>query len=407
MTSVLVSTVAANDPRRRRAARHEVQQTVNEGSVCDATLPASGAFCDAVTSPPDSGSGCWGGVEYLLWWRAGEPLPPLVTTSPVGTEKGEAGVLGQTDTTVLFGSDTLEGNARPGARITLGSWLNSRQTFGIEGRFFALGDTSLHYDTSETEFPIIARPFFNALTARQDSLVVAFPSVTTGFLELQSHAGVYGGDVFLRRTAIAHRCGQLDLIAGYQFTRVEGDLVIRSHSTSTAVGGTIPQGTTIELTDLFLTKNEFNAGLIGVIANYGRGSCSWELLAKVGMGTMAQQTAIKGATSITVPNTAPATSPNGLLAQPSNSGVFRDERFLACPEIGVRVRWEATLGVSITAGYSLIYLSDVFQAGDQIDFAVSPTQVPGPAAGEVRPWFPMQETEYWLHGFNLGVTCRF
>src|SRR5437016_2163211 len=40
----------------------------------------------------------WGQAEYLLMWIKGDPVPPLVTSSPAGTPMTSAGVLGAAST---------------------------------------------------------------------------------------------------------------------------------------------------------------------------------------------------------------------------------------------------------------------------------------------------------------------
>ena len=423
---LLGSAVAADATNKWRSPNDATYQTANQGSVveptrysgnrfpketatslrsdsCHQSLPASLFF----PPPPIATDRYWAEVEYLLWWRAGHSLPPLVTTSPIGTAEGDVGILGQDDTMIVLGGRAVEGRSRPGGRVTWGSWLNPCQTLGLGTRFFALDNTALRYQTAETENPIIARPFFNALTSRQDSFVAAFPNVTNGSVQVQGHSEIYGGDVFLRKAAMVNRCRRLDLIIGYQFGRIDDELAIGTRLTSIAEGGTILQGTQVELTDFFTTRNEFHGGSIGVISHFHGRSCCGELLAKVGLGTMAQQAVINGTTVTTVPNTSPTMNPTGLLAQPSNIGVFRKDQLVVCPEIGVKVTWQFSPCVSVTAGYSMIYWNDVVLSADQIDFVVNPIQIPGPTIGKMRPAFPMNETDFWVHGLTVGVMCRF
>ena len=54
--------------------------------------------------------------EYLLWWSNGNPLPPLVTTSPAGTPRPSAGVLGQPGTEIVYGAQTIDTEFNP-ARV--------------------------------------------------------------------------------------------------------------------------------------------------------------------------------------------------------------------------------------------------------------------------------------------------
>src|SRR5262249_47573832 len=90
---------------------------------------------DWVCGPPGR---IWVRADYLLWWTQGMHLPPLVTTSPVGTSIENAGVLGVPGTTVLFGDSNVNDDLRSGGKITLGAWVNHEQTWGVEGYFFGL-----------------------------------------------------------------------------------------------------------------------------------------------------------------------------------------------------------------------------------------------------------------------------
>ena len=121
----------------------------------------------------------WAKLEYLLWWRRGQPIPPLVTTSPADTPQEEAGVLGFDDTRVLLGGDTVGEVARPGGRITIGVGLDPLGCHAIEGRYFTLGESLITYTQESDGTPILARPFFNEATGTEASLLVAFPGFTT------------------------------------------------------------------------------------------------------------------------------------------------------------------------------------------------------------------------------------
>jgi hypothetical protein len=63
----------------------------------------------------------WVRGQYLLWSAKGDELPPLVTA---GTAQGAGGV--------LFGDRAVNHEARSGALIGLGYWLDPCQTYGIE-----------------------------------------------------------------------------------------------------------------------------------------------------------------------------------------------------------------------------------------------------------------------------------
>ena len=59
-------------------------------------------------------------VEYTAMWAKGALLPPLLTTSPSGTDREDAGVLGEAETDLLLGGKRLYDQGRNGGRITFG-----------------------------------------------------------------------------------------------------------------------------------------------------------------------------------------------------------------------------------------------------------------------------------------------
>ena len=88
----------------------------------------------------------WVQVDYLSWWGKGNPLPPLVTTSPVGTPQDQAGVLPVSATTaILYGNERVDQQTRNGGRINFGYWLIDGEFLGIEGQFLQLGQQNSNF----------------------------------------------------------------------------------------------------------------------------------------------------------------------------------------------------------------------------------------------------------------------
>src|SRR5580693_2099906 len=83
----------------------------------------------APPAPPSPGE-FWIGAEYLLWSTKGDKLPPLVTTSPVGTPQVSAGASGAPGTTVLFGNGTVGDGWRSGVRVRGGYWFDPQHSAG-------------------------------------------------------------------------------------------------------------------------------------------------------------------------------------------------------------------------------------------------------------------------------------
>lgn len=338
----------------------------------------------------------WASVEYLLWWRRGQNFPALVTTSPGGTAQGDAGVL--PDATVLFGNETIGEEARPGGRVTIGSWLDDCQTCGVEGRFFALGDGRVSYTADSATFPILARPFRDPITQTQEATLLAFPGFTgPGNVGIISNSNVLGGDFLCRWQAAQSATTKMDLLVGYQFSRIDEDFNINSATTAINVPG-IDAGTTFTTSERFLASNEFHAVQIGLAATYQK--CNWnvDLLAKLGFGKVRQVVNIGGETTIVTPGPAATTNTlPGPLAGAANSGQHVSDEFAVSPELGVNCRYSITECLDLGFGYSFIYWSSIAQAGNQIDSMLN--DPPGA--------FTLNSGSYWVHGLNVGANFRF
>ncbi|MCH8922065.1 MAG: BBP7 family outer membrane beta-barrel protein, partial [Planctomycetes bacterium] len=161
----------------------------------------------------------WGGGErlyargeYLRWKIQGNHVPALVTSSPTGTAQNQAGVLGFSTTTILFGDSNLHAEDRAGGRLTVGYWLSSDDVFGIEATYYQVESSSASFSTSSTGDPILARPFFNVdpnVGPGQDSSILAMagwvgtlPQFGATSVDLQGDVSVFAQNE-LRSGAIA------------------------------------------------------------------------------------------------------------------------------------------------------------------------------------------------------------
>jgi hypothetical protein len=340
-------------------------------------------------------------LDFLLWWRGDESLPPLVTTSTPGTPIEQAGILGDPNTTILYGAEAADNGATAGGRIMVGAWTDCEQTKGIGFRMFALGTSRSRYTDTSVDTPILARPFYNLTRDAADADVFAYPTETTGAVsvELASQAG--GGDFFLRRLFYADPGRRVDLLFGYQLARIDQELRIATTRTVVRDGGSIPFGTVVGSFDRFDTRNTFNAFAIGMIGEYDRGPITWRLLAKIGLGNMHQEVRINGATARTIPGLPTDTVNTGLFAQDSNSGTDSRDMFAVSPEVGINLAYHLSARVDLTAGYSFIYWNHFADAAGQIDPGIDTSGDPN----ATRPAFLFADSDYLLHGLNLGIQC--
>jgi hypothetical protein len=353
------------------------------------------------------GSGrMWGSAEFLLWWTRAGNVPPLATTRALG---GTNSIL----------DDGLGFGARPGARFTIGSWLNCDCTMGVELGYFFLNNGTQGLDATSSGAAgsaVLARPFFNVVTGRADEQLVASPGVARGTVRASANSNFQGADLNLfcnwccQSACCPTDCCQLDCapatryrvdwFVGPRWLQLDEDLVIAEQVTDARA--------TFTIVDRFETRNSFYGGQIGARAQYWRGRYFVNVLGKLALGNMHQEVRITGTTIIDRPGAVPSVQQGGLLAQPTNIGNYSRDVFVVVPEIGMNLGYQLTEHVCVFAGYTFLYVSNVVRPGDQIDLGVNPTQVPsanGPVGlvGPRRPAFAFHDTDFWAQGINLGV----
>lgn len=367
-------------------------------------------------------------ADYLSFWTKGNQLPPLVTTSPLGTPQSQAGVLPVSATTsILFGGDRVDLDQRNGGRINVGYWLIDGEFLGVEGQYFALEQGSTRFDRAsdfsggDPNAIILARPFVNVdpalLTPTEDAAIVAFPS---GFV-LGPGTGTLDGSVHVRTTADLQSAGalvrrlvwidftmqrRLDLLLGYRFFRVGDSVTINDASTFIPSAGPIPQ-TEFTSQDVFSSRNLFNGGEIGLkFQSHRFGRLMIETVTKCAFGNNEQITYINGYNTVTAGGVT-TQYVGGLLAQPTNIGTHTRNVFAILPEANANLRWDITCHLRATLGYTFVYINRVQRSGDAIDLDVNPTQFNGGMlVGPARPAFSSTDTPYWAHGVSGGVEYR-
>jgi Putative beta barrel porin-7 (BBP7) len=354
----------------------------------------------------------WAEADYLLWWMKGASLPPLVTTSPAGTPQARAGVLGVPGTVVLFGGSDVNADLHSGGRFTLGTWLDDSQRFGIEGDYFLLESKAAGFSASSGGNPILARPFFDVLSNRAASELVALPGLSTGSVSATaSSTGLVGADALLSANLCCGCNYRLDAIGGYRFLRLADRLGITEDLTSTGPPGTTgaPVGTAIEVADRFDTVNEFHGFDLGLRGEVRDGPWILQGRAQMAVGNNHEVLDVNGATTVTEPGMAPVTRPGGLLALDSNVGQLSRDRTVVIPEFGVKVGYQVTPCLRVCAGYSLLYWGEVARAGSQLDLNVNPRLLPPVTepVGPLRPAPRFEESNFWAQGIDVGVELRY
>src|SRR5262249_37007076 len=149
-----------------------------------APAPMGSLQTEPIVTPSMSPSRFYVESEYLLWFIKRDTVPPLVTTGPP-EDRGAAGVLGRSGTQGLFGGG-LDRGAQWGARFTAGYWLDDCSNSAVELSGFFLGQGSKDFNANSSQFPVLARPFFDLQTGMPSVQQVAFPTRASGSVQVQA-----------------------------------------------------------------------------------------------------------------------------------------------------------------------------------------------------------------------------
>jgi hypothetical protein len=80
------------------------------------------------------------------------------------------------------------------------------------------------------------------------------------------------------------------------------------------------------------------------------------------------------------------------------------------PELNLNVQYQLLERLDLSLGYSMVWITSAVRSGDQIDFAVNPSQLPGNGgvlSGAARPARRFETTSMWVQGINFGLVYQF
>jgi len=377
----------------------------NGAPACDTCGPCMGLPC-----------GIYSRVDYLLWGTKGMSVPALVTTSPPTTARADAGVLGVDGTAVLFGTGTVNSNARSGARVLLGGWLDGCQKIGVEADYFALSNEVARFNQGSNGVTILARPFYDVVQGVESSELVAFPNVLRGAVDVAAETRFQGaGFRLVYNLCCGQNCGpscfsgcpvntqyRYDFLIGYRFLRLDDSLDISERLTSL---DTSAPGSFV-ISDRFQSENQFHGIDLGTAMHFRRGCWSLDVLTKMALGNVHSVVNINGSTMIDDDGDT-SNNVGGLLAQRTNIGRYRNDDFAMVPELGFTAGYQLNPCWRVTAGYNFLYWSRVFRAGDHIDRDVNTALLPPEnpvATTHLRPEFRgFACDDFWAQGLTLGL----
>ncbi len=355
----------------------------------------------------------WAEADYLVLWTSGNPVPALLTTNRTVPDREDAGVLGVGATRVLLGDQRLDTGNRSGVALTLGHWFDPCQDWGVQATWMYAGGASdeLHAAWQWTGVPVLARPFFNMATGVEDAQLVAYPNVVEGLMIARTHSDLRSAEALLRGNWSRGTDGRIDVLSGYRYLGFHEGLWLEEQLTIVDPGGTVQVDTEVDLFDRFGTRNDFHGGMLGVLTSLDYGALSLDIATKLGVGSVWRESVIDGQTEVRTPPGGVDRRDGGLLALPSNMGTYRDSSFALLPELDLKARLMLTDRLSLNVGYQLLFLTNVYRTGQQIDRRIDASQLSGAlpvnnqtAAGQIHPVASPSSSTLRAQGMTFGLT---
>jgi hypothetical protein len=367
-------------------------------------------------------------AEYLLWWTNGYHLPILVTTGPATQPEDVRGALGVPGTVPLYGGNSTNIGPQSGGRFSGMYSLDPCGNCGIEGNYFFLGRKNDNFAADSSQYPVLARPFFNVNTGMNDRELTATPGTQPGDLfklrgsvKVNNFSDLQGAELNLRNLICCDCRYAVYGFAGFRWLDLHEALSITENVVSVAAvpGFTIfTPGNQIIVNDTFNTRNRFYGGQLGVDGEYRTGRWFIGGRAQIALGVTNETVDISGFQSVTTLAGQRQTFTGGLLALPSNIGQSTVNRFSAVPQVGLKIGYNVTENLRIFAGYEFLYWSNVLRPGDQVDTTLNVSQIPNfnttppnpafaPPSNVVRPIVPLTSSNYFAHGITAGLEWRY
>jgi hypothetical protein len=351
----------------------------------------------------------WFRAEYLAWDTKGQQIPALVTASPLATPPADAGDLDASSTAILFGDQTIHDRWRSGGRLTVGYWWDQSQWGGVEFSYFGVDGHDTQFSDDERTGRILARPFYDVVTGEGESLLVSYPGVLEGGIDIEADMEFTGAEFLFRRMGYLSPTARVDFVAGYRYARLMDQLKIRESLFPLDAASGLSPGTFVDRRDLFRSENEFHGGQFGVIADWIGPRWGLQVLGKVGIGATRAANSISGSTTtLDLSDDSLTVASGGLLALPSNIGDFNEPRFATFSELGISAQYYIGCQLKLSAGYTLMYWSELIRYGQQVQLDVNPSQIGGGTlVGPALPRATERRSDFWAQGITFGVEYLF
>ena len=301
----------------------------------------------------------WAGADYIRWWARDHTFQPLIFTTP-NDIAANLQTFQPSQGTPLFPSNgrSVDYGGLDGVRIFGGVQLGDR--FGLDATGFVSSGSTRGSATASDGDPPLARTYISSTDGIFTALYLARngAGATTGSISARAHLDESRGfDANLRIRGYSILADRTDLLVGFRYFRVGEDV-------STNGRAQFQDGTLLDVSDAFQTRNRFYGGQIGVhsrFCNYG--GFSFDATLKAALGWANQETTLTGSNSFTSPAGVVDRQETGLLVQSANAGRHERTKFVFLPEVTLNVNYRVMEHVTVFGGYNFLYVSNIFAAG--------------------------------------------
>lgn len=348
----------------------------------------------------------WARLEYVNLWTSGPPIPfPLVSSG----DAAGAGRLGAPGTHVLLGDGPLPIGSFPAGRFTIGRWFDFEENFGAEFSMMLTGMRAAHFQAAgdAASGPLLAIPFADVTngTPVESSLVISQPGVRSGRISVDDANAFLSteidglvelsdylpGDTF--RTTIVAGLRSMYFKERFQFDSTTSDL----------------SGLTFASNDVFMNKDYFLGADLGMRCSRRVKRLTFELTGKAAIGVTSSLQYVTSQGNMPFFGTRMNyAARNGFFTQSSNiSFTYPHRSFSVIPSAQLRLGYDLTDNVRLTASYEAFLWTGMMRPSDQLDRQINLSQTYGPLVGPAHPALPNRLTDFWAQGFTVGLQFNY
>jgi hypothetical protein len=374
----------------------------------------------------------WFGADYLLWQpKSFQTDYPFVTTSAAA----DLGVLGRASTFGLCTDKNIAFGSAAGFRVWGGMAFDDAGMAGVEFGGFLLETRSKgsEFSGNSVGFPVLAIPFFDNSTGAAGSYVISFPGINTGSARVEAETRSWGAEANAVYNAFGGPGGGggLQFLCGARYFELEERFSLNTTSTTfgvppASVGGTFFPGGggffagtdfsgsapfTVTTSDSIRTFNEFYGAQVGFRGDACWGKWTLGFVGKAAAGINRQRVDITGESTLIGGGTA-STQPGGIVFGAPDLCRVRKDRFAILPEGNINLGYNLTSNCRINVGYNFLYINSVVRPlaiaqPPNTDVTQIPTSPTFGGSSDSGRRDVLNDTDFYLHGFNFGFQISF